>query len=143
MTMCDKVARGARIALLLATALAVPVSVFGQRVSASGTGASQAEQAAGGTVKKLSIDEAVQMALEQNLTLQVQRVNPRIQDMNIAAVRATWRPNLISSLTNGSADSPSGNIFSGTGVTQTSDSASWSFGANQILPTGGSYQVTW
>ncbi len=142
--MCEQVVRGARIALFFLAVLALPVSVFGQPVSASGTGAQQASQAAGGAaVKKLSIDEAVQLALEQNLNLQVQRVNPRIQDLNIATVRSAWTPNVTSSLSNGSADSPAGNIFSGTGVTQTSDTFSWSFGATQALPTGGAYQVSW
>ena len=141
--MCEQVGRGARIALCVVVALAVSVSVFGQPVSASGTGGQAAQTAGGAVVKKLSIDEAVQLALEQNLSLQVERVNPRIQDMNTAAVRAAWRPNLISSISGGSADSPAGNIFSGTGVTQTSDTASWSFGASQTLPTGGNYQVTW
>jgi len=142
--MFEQVTRGAKVALLSVALLALSVSVFGQDVSGPGTGGQQASQAAGSpVVRKLSVDEAVQMALEQNLSLQVQRVNPRIQDLNIATVRTAWTPNVTSSLSNGSTDSPSGNIFSGTGVTQTSSNLSWSFGANQLLPTGGNYQVSW
>jgi outer membrane protein len=146
--MVEQVTRGARIAVGAVALLALSVSVFGQDVSAHGTGGrlpgQQAAQAAGTpVVKKLSVDDAVQMALEQNLSLQVQRVNPRIQDLTIASVRTAWTPNVTSSFSNGSADSPSGNIFSGTGITQTSDSLAWSFGANQLLPTGGNYQVSW
>jgi outer membrane protein TolC len=142
--MFEQVTRGAKVALLSVALLALSVSVFGQDVSGPGTGGQQAGQAAGSpVVRKLSVDGAVQMALEQNLDLQVQRVNPRIQDLNIATVRTAWTPNLTSSFSNGSTDSPSGNIFSGTGVTQTSSNLSWSFGANQLLPTGGNYQVSW
>lgn len=141
--MFEQLARGARIALSFIAVLALSVSVFGQPVSASGTGGRQAAQASGPVVKKLSVDDAVQMALEQNLNLQVQRVNPRIQDLNIASVRATWTPNVTSSFSDGNTDSPASNIFSGTTLTQTSGTASWSFGATQSLPTGANYQVSW
>ncbi len=142
--MFEQVSRSARIALFSIAVLSLSVSVFGQPVSASGTGGQQAAQAAGRTVvKKLSVDEAVQMALEQNLTLQVQRVNPRVQDLSIAIVRAAWKPTVTSSIYNGSSDSPASNIFSGTTLTQTLGTAQWSFGATQSLPTGGNYQVSW
>ncbi len=142
--MFEKVRRGARFTALSFVLLALPVSVFGQGVSAGGTGGQATPQA--GTdagVMKLSIDDAVRMALEQNLSLQVQRVNPQIQDQTIATVRSAWVPNLVSSFSNGRTESPAGNIFSGTGTTQINDALNWSFGANQFLPTGGSYQVTW
>ncbi len=141
--MFEQLAQGARIAVFFIAVVTLPVSVFGQTVSGSGTGGQQAPQASGPTVKKLSVDDAVQMALEQNLNLQVQRVNPRIQDLNVASVRATWVPNVTSSISDGSTDSPASNIFSGTTLTQTSGTTSWSFGANQVLPTGGNYTVSW
>ena len=37
--------------------------------------------------RRISIDEAVGLALEQNLDLQVERLNPQIQDLSIAQVR--------------------------------------------------------
>jgi outer membrane protein TolC len=141
--MLEELTRGARITLFLVALLALPLSVSGQDVSAGGTGQPATQAGGAAPVKRLSVDEAVQMALEQNLSLQVQRVNPRIQDLNTATVRTAWTPTVISSLSSGSTDSPSGNIFSGTGATQTSDSLLWSFGASQLLPTGGNYQVSW
>ncbi len=38
----------------------------------------------GTTVRRMSIDDAVAMALEQNLDLQVQRINPQLRDLDIA-----------------------------------------------------------
>ena len=142
--MFQEVTRGARITLFFAAMLALPVSVFGQAVFAGGTGGQPAPQAAGGPItKRLSVDDAVKMALDQNLNLQVERVNPQIQELNIATVRTAWTPSVSTSISTGSADSPAGNIFSGTGVTQTSDSLGWSVGASQLLPTGANYQVSW
>jgi hypothetical protein len=59
-------------------------------------------------VKRLSVNDAVQLALEQNLDLQVQRVNPQVQDLNFASLRTFYTPNLTSSFSNGSTDSPAG-----------------------------------
>ena len=41
------------------------------------------EQRGGGPVRKLALDEAVQLALEQNLDVQVERINPQLQDFAI------------------------------------------------------------
>ena len=40
-------------------------------------------QAENGITRRLSMNEAVEMALEQNLTIQVQRLNPQLQDLSI------------------------------------------------------------
>jgi len=142
--MFELVARGARIALFFVGALALPVSVSGQPVSASGTGGPQAPQAAGsGVVKKLSVDEAVQLALEQNLDLQVQRVNPRVQELNIQTARTAWTPNFTSGLSNSNATNSNYNRYAASGSTLTTDRLQWSFGANQQLPWGGNYDVSW
>ena len=39
-------------------------------------------------MRRLSVDDAVQLALEQNLGIQVERFNPQIQDMRIAQTRS-------------------------------------------------------
>jgi hypothetical protein len=49
----------------------------------------QAEQ---GITRRLSMNDAVELALEQNLTIQVERLNPQLQDRSIATVRAAWPP---------------------------------------------------
>ena len=65
------------------------------------------------SVRRLSMDEAVRLALEQNLGLQVERMNPQIQDIAVAQAQSSWVPNVSSSLTNNSTNSPSTSLFSG------------------------------
>ena len=47
-------------------------------------------------VRRLSVDEAVKLAIEQNLGIQIERFNPQIQDLSIAQTRASWAPTLTS-----------------------------------------------
>ena len=35
------------------------------------------------TVRRLSVDEAVRLSLEQNLGIQIERLNPQIQDLSL------------------------------------------------------------
>src|SRR5262245_26377349 len=96
-----------------------------------------------GPVRQLSAEEAVRLALEQNLGIQIQRFNPQIQDVAISQAKAFWAPSLTSSLTNNSQDSPPTSIFSG-GQTKVVDSRFTTlFGVSQVLPTGGNYSFTW
>ncbi len=57
-----------------------------------------------GPTRKLSLDEAVQSALEQNLTLQVQKIDPRVQDYFVAQARSAWLPTVSSTLSYQNAD---------------------------------------
>src|SRR5918993_3937767 len=51
-----------------------------------------------GPVRRLSIDEAVALALEQNVDLQVDRIDPQVQDLAISVARSNWTPALFSSV---------------------------------------------
>jgi outer membrane protein len=96
-----------------------------------------------GPVRQLSADEAVRLALEQNLGIQIQRFNPQIQDVAISQAKAFWAPSLTSSLTNNSQNSPPTSIFSG-GQTKVVDSRFTTlFGVSQVLPTGANYSFAW
>ncbi len=44
------------------------------------------------SVRRLSIDEAVKLALEQNLGIRIQRFDPQIQDIGVAQARSFWAP---------------------------------------------------
>src|SRR5436190_5689434 len=66
-----------------------------------------------GPVKRLSVDDAVRLAFEQNLGIQIERLNPQIQDIAISQARSFWAPSFSSSLTNNSQNSPPTSIFSG------------------------------
>ena len=81
---------------------ALAVLVLGFAMSASGQVASAAAEpsgrqaAQGGPVRRLSVDEAVRLALEQNLSLQVQRIDPQVQDQGIVQAQASFAPRLSS-----------------------------------------------
>src|SRR5471030_3032173 len=86
----------ARIVTIAAALVTMSVPAFGQSVSASGqagapslslavqAAAQNAAQQAGETVRRLSIDEAVKLAMEQNLGIRLQRIDPQIQDTGVA-----------------------------------------------------------
>ncbi len=96
-----------------------------------------------GTVRRLSVDEAVKLALEQNLGIQIDRLNPQIQDLTVAQARSGWIPNLTSSLNNNSQNSPSTSALSG-GQTKIKDSQfSTAIGLAQTLKTGANYSFAW
>jgi len=50
------------------------------------------EQATARPVTKLTVAEAVAMALENNIELSVERLNPQLQDLAIAQIRGAYRP---------------------------------------------------
>ena len=41
---------------------------------------------------RLTVDEAVQTALENNLGVQLARIDPAIHDLDVAGARAAWFP---------------------------------------------------
>lgn len=97
-----------------------------------------------GAVRRLSIDEAVALALEQNLDLQVERMNPQIQDFSISVARSGWTPNFQSDLTTRDASVPNDSFLSGGIATLTEDRVTSSVGVGQLLPWGGgSYSLGW
>jgi len=95
------------------------------------------------SVRRLSMDEAVRLALEQNLGIQIERMNPRIQDVAIAQAQSSWVPNVSSSLTNNSTNSPSTSFFSGGQNRITDASVATELAVTQRLPTGANYSVAW
>src|SRR6266513_4729311 len=50
-----------------------------------------------GAVKRLSMDDAVRSALEQNLGIRIQRIDPQITDIGVMQARSFWAPNLSTS----------------------------------------------
>src|SRR4051812_42912618 len=53
---------------------------------------------AAGPKVPLTLDDAVKLALERNLDIAVQRVNPDISDLAVATAQASYLPNLTSTL---------------------------------------------
>jgi len=121
--------------------LAASVSAFGlSPVHAQTTPAMPA--ASQPVVRPMSIDEAVATALEQNLDLQVQRVNPQLRDLDIAIYKTNYTPNFTSSFNLVDQTQPPSSLLSGNTSQLTSGRSSFDFGLSQLTPwKGGSYQV--
>ena len=95
-------------------------------------------------VRRLTADEAVRLALENNLGLQVARVDPRVDDLTIAAARGAWSPNFTSTLQRASTDSPNTSFLSGAAGAGISDARLLTnIGVEQALKWGGRYSVGW
>jgi outer membrane protein len=125
-------------------ACGLPLSASGQTTaSPSLTPAAVQPAAQAGPVRQLSIDEAVALALEENLNIQVERLTPQVEDLSVAQARAAWAPNLFSSLRTNSDSAPPESLLSGADQRLTTDRFQTSAGVNQLLPWGGSYQVSW
>jgi outer membrane protein len=126
----------------------MPLSAFGQTPApkvVSQLPPIAAQPAPAGT--PLSMDEAVKMALENNLNIQVERLNPQIQVLGIARANAAYAPTLFSTLNRRNSTSPPGDFLSaltagGVNVT-TNGSFLTTGGVGQLLRWGGaSYQVS-
>jgi outer membrane protein len=133
---------------------AVAVFVSGLSVSAYGqvappAGPSIASEPQGLAVQKsgprrpLSVDDAVALALEQNLNLRVERLNPQIRDIAVAQARTAWTPTVGTSFSNQNSNYPAGSILEGSTTKLTQDNFSTRVGAEQQVFWGGRYSVTW
>jgi len=89
-----------------------------------------------GPVIRLSADEAVRMALENNLGIQAERLSPQINTYAVAQARAAYAPVLFSSFRSRSSTQPPSNFISG-GNLQTTDSFGQNAGFQQNVPWGG------
>jgi outer membrane protein len=103
----------------------------------------QTPGAATGPVRPLSVDEAVRLALEQNLGVQVSRINPQLQDIGVAQARTAWRPNFTGGVSKQSQDSPPTSFLSGASDKVTSSNSGGNLGVNQLLPWGTTYAVSY
>jgi outer membrane protein len=101
--------------------------------------------AAGQPVRRMSIDEAVATALEQNLDLQVQRINPELRDLDMDVFKASYTPNFVSSLSTSDSTQPSTSFLSGAGDSGITNGQSlFNVGVNSLTSWyGGSYDVRW
>jgi len=115
--------------------LCLPTIAAAQSPSPSGQAAS---------VRRLTVDEAVQTALENNLGVQVARIDPAIHDLDVAGARAAWFPSFTTTLQGASTDTPSNSFLSGAQGPKTSDArVNTNVGVGQTLPWGGLYSVGW
>ena len=89
----------------------------------------------------LTLDEAVARALERNLDLAVQRLNPQVFDLNLAQQLAAYRPTFDTNFQNNSRTNPSSTQLDG-GESVISDTVILNSGVSQEVGWGGGrYQV--
>ena len=96
----------------------------------------------------LTLDDAVERALERNLDIAIQRINPLVQDLGIASANAAFLPVLQSGFGLNRATTPSrtqldgGNQIGSSAIV--TDRGNYDLGIGQQLKWGGGlYNVTW
>ena len=140
----------ARPAVSLCAALALSLFVSGRGVFASGQaaapqppptdGATQtatSPAAQTGAVVRLSVDEAVRMALENNLGIQAERLAPQITTLAVAQARAAYAPVLFSNFQTRNSTQPPSSFITGGSTILTNESFSQNGGLQQNVPWGG------
>ncbi len=98
--------------------------------------AAAAPAEAQGPVRRLSIEEAVALALEQNINLQVDRIDPQVSDLQISVATSGWTPVFFSNVQTRSQSNPTTDIFGGA-ASVTNDNLTSQAGVQQTLPWGG------
>ena len=96
-----------------------PVSASGQAAGGpqTPTPAQAAVIGAPGPAMQITADEAVKMALENNLGIQGQRLSPQIQALLLSQTRATYAPLLFTNTTKSSTSNPPQNFLVGNDFT--------------------------
>lgn len=130
--------------LSLSTILLAPVAVHAQAqdqaitdLVAMATARLSATQTPGaGPTVELTLDEAIARALERNLDLAVQRLNPQVFDLTLAQQLSAYRPTLNSNFSTNSRTSPSSTQLDG-GEAVVSDTNVFNGGMSQAVQWGG------
>jgi outer membrane protein TolC len=133
-------------AAVRAAVMALAVSVFGLAPVQAQTrlATPPAMPPAQGAVQRMSIDDAVATALEQNLDLQVQRLNPQLRDLDISTVRTAWSPTFTTNFNLTDQTQPPSSFLSGNTSQITNGRSAFDFGVTQATPWyGGRYDVQW
>jgi outer membrane protein len=96
-----------------------------------------------GPVRPLSIDEAVQLALRQNLGIQVERLNPQLQDFSIAQALSNYAPVFGGGVTLRKQQQPPSSFLSGGETTINNDSVSGNAQVSKFFKYGTNATVAW
>ena len=91
----------------------------------------------------LTLEDSIARALERNLDLVVQRLNPMVFDLSLAQQLAFYRPTVNANISNSSRTNPSSTQLDG-GEAVVSDTATVNGGLDQAVQRGGgNYTVNW
>ncbi len=95
------------------------------------------------TRRALPLEECIRIALEHNLDIQIQRVNPRIARLTLSGSYGAYDPTLNVAASYGSTTTPGGvDQQNRPYPNSVSDNKSFSAGLNGALPTGLNYQLS-
>ncbi len=131
---------GACLAAAWLAAYGMQVSVSAQAGAPQG-GAAPATQAP--QVRRLTDEEAVRLALENNLGIRIARFEPQIQDINILSARAGYTPVFTSVFQQNNSSQPPNSLLSGATVNVEQGQFLSNTGIRASLPHGGSDQIGW
>ena len=93
-------------------------------------------------VIKLTQDEAVKRALDNNIELTVARMNPQLQDMSLDSLYAAYLPN-VTSMVNSTSNNPLPTSLLNGGTNVTNKSNALNFGVTKLMPWfGGNVTVS-
>ena len=115
------------------------------QVAAPGQGVQTPSAPDNRPVVRLTMDEAVKLALERNLDIAVQRLNPQINDIAIASLRSIYHPSLTSQVSQVAQTQAPTNQLAGAAGTAgvTNETFNYNGGIAQSLPWGGgTFQAT-
>ncbi len=92
--------------------------------------------AAAAPARSLSIDEAVRLALQQNLGIQIERLNPQLQDYTIAQALSNYTPVFGGGVNWRNQDSPPSSFLSGATTTITDEQFGYQTQFAKLFPWG-------
>ena len=131
--------RRARIFTAAAAIVFTSVSAFAQNGQPSFSTALQAaaqgalqQQPSSESVRRLSMDEAVKLALEQNLGIRIQRLDPQISDVGVMQARSFWAPNLTSTFSRNAQTQQPTNALAGGATNILNANVQTNLGMNQF-----------
>ena len=120
----------------------IALLALGLATTAYAQAPSTTPSAAAPATLRLSVDDAVRLALEHNVDLAADRIDPQISDTRVAAAAGVYRPTIISSLNSNNQLQPPSSFLIPT-ATRT-DVVTTNAGLAQRLPWfGTSYSAAW
>ena len=128
--------------VLMATLALAGLSVFGVSPVRAQTPSPAPPAPSQGPIRRLSIDDAVALALENNLDLQVERISPQIQDLSVAQVRTGYVPTFRSTIDFNDQTQPPASFLSGNTNQIVGNNAGFDFGVGALNKWGGNYNAS-
>lgn len=90
-------------------------------------------------IRRISIDEAVALSLENNLDLQVDRITPQISDLTVAQIRTGYTPVFRSNIDWNDQTQPPASLLAGNASQIVGNNSAYDFGFGGLNRWGGNY----